>query len=84
MFGAITHIRSLGPSHQWRHKSWVPNLQNVITCEQFVSKHCGCEFVSRVVKPYAKKKDASLSLVVEDIKGSEAKLYLRNHLGHEP
>jgi len=36
------------------------------------------------VEPYAEENDASLSLDVEEIKGPQAKLYLRNHTAHEP
>ena len=60
------------------------NSQSVTIREQFVSKHCGCEFVLKVVEPYAEENDASLSLDVEEIKGPQAKLYLRNHTAHEP
>jgi hypothetical protein len=60
------------------------NSQSVTIREQFVSKHCGCEFVLKVVEPYAEENDASLSLDVEENKGPQAKLYLRNHTAHEP
>jgi hypothetical protein len=59
------------------------NSQSVIIREEFVSKHCGCEFVLKVVDTYAEEKDARLSLDVEEIKGPQAKLYLRNHTTYE-
>ena len=63
-----------GAVYRWGQRK--SNLQSVTIREQFVSMHSGCEFVLKVVEPYADEKDASTSLDVEEIKGPQTKLYL--------
>ena len=83
-FKAIVTLYRCHRGAVYRRGQRKSNLQRVTIREQFVSKHCGCEFVLKVVEPYAEEKDARLSLDVEEIKGPQAKLYLRNHTAHEP
>ena len=83
-FKAIVTLYRCHRGAVYRRGQRKSNLQSVTIHEQFVSKHCWCEFVLKMVEPYTEENDASLSLDVEEIKGSQARLYLRNHTTNEP
>jgi hypothetical protein len=82
-FKAIVTLYRCHRGAVYRQGQRKSNSQSVTIREQFVSKHRGCEFVLKVVEPYAEEKDANLSLDVDEIKGLQAKLYLRNQTAHE-